>query len=120
MFLSQILDAADVEVEAAADGPRALQLLKVVQVDAVIADMYMQPMDGIALTRAIRALPDPSISSLPVIMASAHASQRVVEGGLAAGVTGFLAKPFSPIAVLTRLEAALAPPVRQGGEAVYL
>lgn len=120
MFLSQILDAAEVQVEQAADGPQALAMLKAVQVDAVIADMYMQPMDGIALTSAIRALADPALSSLPVIMASAQASQRVVEGGLAAGVTGFLAKPFSPMAVLTRLEAALVPPARPTGETVYI
>lgn len=112
MFLSQILDAADVQVEEAADGPEALAILKLLQVDAVIADMYMKPMDGIALTAAIRALPDPRTSRLPVIMASAQASQKIVEGGLAAGVSGFLAKPFSPMAVLTRLEAALSPTPR--------
>jgi CheY-like chemotaxis protein len=120
MFLSQILDAAEVQVEQAADGPRALEMLKAVHVDAVIADMYMQPMDGIALTSAIRALDDPQVRKVPVIMASAHASQRVVEGGLAAGVSGFLAKPFSPMAVLTRLEAALVPPARPTGETVCI
>jgi len=111
MFLSQILDAADVQVEQAASGPEALAVLRAVQVDAVIADMYMQPMDGITLTKAIRESKDPMISGLPVIMASAQGSRAVVEGGIAAGVTGFVAKPFSPMAVLTRLEAALEAPV---------
>src|SRR5215217_561127 len=111
MLLSQILDAADVQVEQAASGPEALAVLRAVQVDAVIADMYMQPMDGITLTKAIRESKDPMISGLPVIMASAQGSRAVVEGGIAAGVTGFVAKPFSPMAVLTRLEAALEAPV---------
>lgn len=111
MFLSQILDAAGVEIAQASSGPEALILLRAVRVDAVIADMYMQPMDGITLTAAIRNSTDPQISELPVIMASAQTSKTIVENGIAAGVTGFLAKPFSPMAVLTRLEAALAPPV---------
>lgn len=121
MFLSQILDAVDVQVEQAASGPEALAVLKAVQVDAVIADMYMQPMDGITLTRAIRESKNPTVSALPVIMASAQGSRAVVEGGIAAGVTGFLAKPFSPMAVLTRLEAALTPALASGAdEVVYI
>ena len=119
MFLSQILDAADVQVEQAASGPEALAVLRAVQVDAVIADMYMQPMDGITLTRTIRESKDPSVSGLPVIMASAQSSRAVVEGGIASGVTGFVAKPFSPMAVLTRLEAALESPVATE-DVVYL
>lgn len=109
MFLSQILDAAGVEIAQASSGPEALTLLAAIRVDAVIADMYMQPMDGIALTAAIRASKDPHVSDLPVIMASAQTSKTIVENGKAAGVSGFLAKPFSPMAVLTRLEAVLNP-----------
>lgn len=109
MFLSQILDAAGVEIAQASSGPEALALLAAIRVDAVIADMYMQPMDGITLTAAIRASHDPLVSGLPVIMASAQTSKTIVENGVAAGVSGFLAKPFSPMAVLTRLEAALLP-----------
>lgn len=109
LFLSQILNAAEIEVQEAAGGPEALELLKGGRFDAVIADMYMQPMDGIALTREIRASRDAAVRALPIIMASAQASRAVVEGGRAAGVTSFIAKPFSPAAVLTRLQNALEP-----------
>lgn len=109
LFLAQILNAADIEVQQAASGPEALKLLTEHRFDAVIADMYMQPMDGIALTREIRAMNDAAIRNLPVVMASAQASRAIVEGGRAVGVTGFVAKPFSAAAVLTRLENALSP-----------
>jgi len=109
LFLTQILNAADIEVQQAASGPEALALLKTATFDAVIADMYMQPMDGIALTREIRASKDATVRNLPIIMASAQASRTVVEGGRAAGVTGFIAKPFSAAAVLARVDSALAP-----------
>lgn len=108
-FLAQILGAVDVEVMQAASGPDALVLLNTLRVDAVFVDMFMQPMDGIALTRAIRASDTAEIAQLPVIMASAQASREVVRGGAEAGVTGFVAKPFTPAAVLTRLASALSP-----------
>ena len=109
LFLKQILNAADIEVQQAASGPEALRMLAEHRFDGVIADMYMQPMDGIALTREIRGLADETLRNLPNVMASAQASRAVVEGGLAVGVTGFVAKPFSAAAVLTRLESALCP-----------
>lgn len=109
LFLAQILNAVDIEVQQAASGPEALKLLVEHRFDAVIADMYMQPMDGITLTRQIRSMADEAIRNLPVVMASAQASRAIVEGGRAVGVTAFVAKPFSAAAVLTRLESALAP-----------
>ena len=109
LFLTQILNAVDIEVKQAASGPEALKLLTQHRFDAVIADMYMQPMDGIALTREIRSMADKAIRELPIVMASAQASRAIVEGGRAVGVTGFVAKPFTAAAVLTRLESALAP-----------
>lgn len=116
-ILTEILSAAEAAVEQADGGPSALAALGRTRFDAVIADMFMQPMDGIALTRAIRGARDPAIARLPVIMASALASQTVVQGGAKAGVTAFLAKPFSPGAVLGRLarvfeEAPAAPLAR--------
>lgn len=109
LFLTQILNAADIEVRQASSGPEALQMLHNERFDGVIADMYMQPMDGITLTREIRALADETLRNLPIVMASAQASRAVVEGGRAVGVTGFVAKPFTATAVLTRLESALSP-----------
>lgn len=109
LFLTQILNAADIEVRQAASGPEALQMLHSERFDGIIADMYMQPMDGIALTREIRALSNEVLRNLPIVMASAQASRAVVEGGRAVGVTGFVAKPFTAAAVLTRLESALSP-----------
>lgn len=109
-FLAQILGAVDVEVSQAGTGQQALTALKFAPMDVVILDMFMTPMDGIALTRAIRASDKAEVAGLPVIMASAQASREVVQGALAAGVSGFIAKPFSPAAVLKSLAKALAAP----------
>lgn len=112
-FLAQILGAVDVEVLQADGGVQALRALGTQPVDAVILDMFMTPMDGIALTREIRASDTGQVAALPVVMASAQASREVVRGALAAGVSGFIAKPFTPAAVLRQLAAALAAPARR-------
>ena len=107
-FLAQILDAVNVVVLQAESGPQALTILRAAQVDVVFVDMFMSPMDGIALTREIRASDKESVAGLPVVMASAQASREVVQGAVAAGVSGFIAKPFSPAQVLKQLSIALA------------
>ena len=116
-FLAQILGAVEVEVTQAESGQQALKVLKFTPVDAVILDMFMTPMDGIALARAIRASDKADVASLPVIMASAQASREVVQGAAAAGVSGFIAKPFSPAAVLKSLAKAFDAPARPAGQA---
>jgi CheY-like chemotaxis protein len=108
-FLAQILGAVGVEVMQADGGPEALVMLGTLKVDAVFVDMFMRPMDGIALTRAVRASGRAEIARLPIIMASAQASREVVHGGAAAGVTAFVAKPFTAAGVLKRLSGALLP-----------
>lgn len=107
-FLGQILDAVNVVVLQAESGPQALKMLGTAHVDVVFVDMFMTPMDGIALTREIRASDKASVASLPVVMASAQANRDVVQGAMAAGVSGFIAKPFSPAPVLKQLAIALA------------
>lgn len=107
-FLAQILGAVGVEVVHAESGKQALTMLRAsAAVDAVVLDMFMTPMDGIALAKAIRASDKAQVAALPIIMASAQASAEVVRGAAAAGVSGFIAKPFTPAAVLKTLAKAL-------------
>ena len=109
-FLAQILGAVDIEVTQAESGQQALTMLRTAAaVDAVILDMFMTPMDGIALARAVRASDKAQVAALPIIMASAQASAEVVRGAVGAGVSGFIAKPFTPAAVLKSLAKALTP-----------
>lgn len=109
-FLAQILGAVGVEVTQAETGQQALTMLRTsAAVDAVVLDMFMTPMDGIALAKTIRASDKAQVAALPIVMASAQASAEVVRGAVAAGVSGFIAKPFTPAAVLKTLAKALTP-----------
>jgi len=62
-------------------------------VDLVIADMNMPVMDGIELTRLIRA--DLALQDVPIIMATTESQSTQSELAARVGVTAFIHKPFT-------------------------
>lgn len=78
----------------AADGQRALQVLRLSPVDLVIADVQMAPMDGITFVRCLRESERPQLRSLPVVMLTSDHSEAVREQGLEAGANAFVRKPI--------------------------
>jgi two-component system chemotaxis response regulator CheY len=82
-----ILDAEDAE--------RALQLLRLVPVGVVIADINMPGMDGIRFVEEVRASPMPQVRSVPIILLTAEKSADLRQRGAAAGANAFIQKPVS-------------------------
>ncbi|MFO0746320.1 MAG: ATP-binding protein [Myxococcota bacterium] len=72
--------------------------------DALLLDMRLPVLDGEAATRAIRALPDATRASVPIVAMTANALPEDRARRLAAGVSAVVAKPVE----FTRLEATLA------------
>jgi len=81
--------------------------------DLVLMDMHMPEMDGLAATRAIRALPGRA-AELPVVALTAAASVADNQACRAAGMNEVVAKPFRPDDLLAAL-ARWAPIPRAGG-----
>ncbi|MFO1061565.1 MAG: ATP-binding protein [Dongiaceae bacterium] len=84
-------------------GAAALERLAADGFDLVLMDLRLPDIGGLEAARRIRALPDPRRAAVPIIGASAHVLRRDIEDCLAAGMSDFLAKPFSP----ERLAAAI-------------
>ncbi|GAA4112898.1 response regulator [Nocardioides fonticola] len=108
LLVELFLRRAGHEVVLAADGVLALGLLAQCRVDArpievVVLDQMMPRLDGVGLTRAIRA--DPATTELPLLMMSAH---HEPEAALEAGVDGFVGKPFTSAGLLAALETVVA------------
>ena len=95
----------------ASDGKAALELLEAQRVDLVITDMVMKPMDGIEFTRRLR-VPEGMNSYVPVLMISGHTEEKLAKNALQAGVTQFLAKPLTTVALGARLKAIVEQPAR--------
>ena len=89
------LKSAGFEVLEAADGVEALDKLRQSPtIDLVLTDLNMPRMDGLELTRQIRALA--SGRAVPIILLTTESSPEMKLRGKAAGATGWIVKPFQP------------------------
>ena len=104
VLLTEILRAIGVKhVFEASDGAEALQIMRTHQVDVVITDLAMQPLDGIDFVRLLRNSPDSPNQMAPVIMITGHSTSRRVSEARDAGVNEFLAKPVTARGVIERI-----------------
>lgn len=99
-----ILETAGYPVATARDGREALTTLdRDSQIALVVTDLEMPEMNGLQLTRAIRA--NPARSSLPVVIVTAHASDEDRRDGIEAGADAYMAKrSFDQQALLATVE----------------
>jgi signal transduction histidine kinase/DNA-binding NarL/FixJ family response regulator len=102
-YLSLVLANLGHEGEVCDNGEEAVELVQVERYDAVLMDIHMPVMDGLAATRAIRALGG-RYADLPILALSADVLPESRERALQAGATRFLAKPLQ----IQDLAAALA------------
>ena len=100
-----ILQRAGHSVEIAENGREAVQLARATQFDVVLMDIQMPEMDGLEAARAIRHDESRTGSHVAMIAMTAHAMKGDIERCLAAGMDGYVAKPFQPRDFLETLEA---------------
>jgi CheY-like chemotaxis protein len=81
-------------VEVAGNGAEAVEAVCTGSYDLVLMDMQMPEMDGVAATRLIRALPDATRASIPIVALTANAMKGDEEAYLEAGMNGYLSKPI--------------------------
>jgi len=88
------------------DGKDALQHLNGTAIDLIITDLHMPEMDGIALIRHVRTLPD--YKTVPILFLTTESQAEKKMEAKEAGATGWIVKPFVP----AKLIAALSKVVR--------
>src|SRR5689334_10546 len=99
------LENAGFGIVEAANGAEGLERLHAHKVEAVISDVNMPVMDGINFVRALRLLAP--YRSIPVLMMTTASDADRRQAGRAAGATGWIVKPFSPVLLLQTLEKVL-------------
>ncbi len=93
------------QVETAANGAIALDLIQQKLPDLVLTDVMMPEVDGFQLLNALRA--DAQTKSIPIILLSARAGEEATIEGLEAGADDYLIKPFSARELITRVNTNL-------------
>lgn len=91
-LVREFLGESNLEVLEAEDGGRALELIDGLTVApaAAVVDMQMPVLDGLGLTRELRARE--AFKALPIVMLSAQDDAATMQAALAAGASAFLVK----------------------------
>jgi len=88
------------------DGAEAIKAASLRPFDLILMDIKMPVMDGVAATRAIRALPGPA-GRTPILALTANVDARDEADYVAAGMNGVAQKPIQPNALLNAIRLAL-------------
>jgi CheY-like chemotaxis protein len=96
-------------VQVASNGREAVEAWRRQSFDVILMDVQMPEVDGFEATAAIRAREGAAGRRTPIIAMTAHAMKGDRERCLAAGMDGYVTKPFQPEALFRALDALTAP-----------
>ena len=104
-FVELTLELEGFDIEVCPQGQRALDRLLDFRPDLVLLDVAVTGIDGLELTRQIRA--HPRLCSVPLIMVTARSlsADRVL--GLTAGADDYVIKPFETVELIARVRGVI-------------
>ncbi len=106
-IMEQIIMLKGAEIDHAVNGKVALEMFEKSEegcYDAILMDVRMPEMDGLAATEAIRALSRPDAKLIPIIAMTANAFDEDVQRSLQVGMNAHLSKPVEPDRLYQTLE----------------
>jgi len=104
-----VLEGEGFEIDEAADGERALQIVRADPPDLVFLDMNIPGSSGAEVLEAVRA--DPATAGVRVIVVTADGEEGRGRA-LSMGADEYFTKPFSPTTLLRTVEQVLSAPPR--------
>jgi PAS domain S-box-containing protein len=106
LVVSRLLERAGVRVRNASNALDGLALFRMRKPELVLTDLQMGEMSGFDLVRELRAL-ERNGDRTPVIALTAHAESGERGRCLAAGMNGYVAKPFTSATLLAEIGMVL-------------
>ena len=95
-----LMKAPNLRVRSVTTAEEALQWLAANDVSALVTDLRLPSMDGFALIEEVRA----RRRSLPIVVISGDSDPKIPAQVADLGANAYFAKPYSPAAVLNKLE----------------
>lgn len=105
-LVGMTVKSQDYELLFAHDGVEALKTARRELPDVMVCDVMMPSLDGIELTRLLKA--DERTRHIYIILLTASSDSEDIERGMLAGACDYFVKPFSPLNLLDRIQAVLA------------
>jgi two-component system, cell cycle response regulator DivK len=100
-ILRDLLRSGGYEVVEATTGEDGIATAKAGTPDLILMDIQLPGIDGYEATRRIKA--DPTLRRIPLIVVTSYALSGDDAKALAAGADAYVAKPFSPRAMLAKI-----------------
>jgi two-component system cell cycle response regulator DivK len=104
-ILRDLLGSAGFQVLEATTGEEAVAQAEAAVPDLILMDIQLPGIDGYEATRRIKA--NPALRGIPLIVVTSYALGSDDARALAAGADAYVAKPFSPRALLAKVRESL-------------
>jgi len=101
-----LLRSQGYEVREATTAQEALELLEKERADLIVMDIQLPGMDGLEVTRRIKA--QPATADIPIIAVTSYAMKGDREKALAAGCVGYVTKPIDKNIFVQEIAAHLS------------
>jgi DNA-binding response OmpR family regulator len=105
LLISVFDDFRDYRILSATDGEEALRLARVDNPDIILLDIQLPRLNGYEVCKSVKS--DPTTSPIKVLMLSGMAQNSDRQKAQEAGADGYIAKPFSSIELLEKVEGLL-------------
>lgn len=101
------LEIGDYQILSAENGQQAVDIARVEHPDIILLDIMMpgSDVDGLEACRLLKA--DPATADITIVMLSAKGQEVDIETGKIAGADDYFTKPFSPIALIEKVESVI-------------
>lgn len=104
-LLKKILGQFQIEVHAATDGLKAVDLIREVKPGLILLDIMMPALDGFEVVKRIRAMPE--LAATPIIIISAVREMNSLLEARKHGIKDYVMKPFDRRALEAKIGEAL-------------
>ena len=105
-LVGRALDPTAWETVFAVDGVMALAQLRRQRPDAILMDIHLPGLDGVALTQRLKA--SPHLAAIPIVMMTGDACKTALLSSMEAGAAAFVVKPFTRDSLTRKLQSVLS------------
>ena len=100
---------SEYQVMEAASATEAVDQARLNRPNLVLLDLNLQGhRDGLEVCRTLRSDPDPALARVPIVLITGVVSEADIVAAFAAGVDGYIHKPFSSLSLLELVRIHLA------------
>jgi two-component system, OmpR family, phosphate regulon response regulator PhoB len=104
-LIRMTLECPRYDIQEAENAKEALDVARLWKPDLILLDVMLPDGSGFEVCRELKA--DPDTAATNVVMLTAKAQRADFEEGQSAGADDYFPKPFSPIALLRKVESVL-------------